>query len=285
MLTDATLRHLQEVAELPHDIGERYTSLRRAGSGGMGTVFCADDTLLGRKVAIKVVAAHATAPEAETIASLEHPGIVPVHDRGVLEDGRTWYAMKYVDGRTLHDIRGTTPLPRLLQIVRQTCDAVAFAHSRGVVHRDIKPQNIMVGSFGETLVMDWGVAANSGDATAHPAGTRGFAAPEQLEGATPDPRADVYSLGGVLRFVIGEKAPRALEAICAKATAHAPRDRYADAAAFGADLVRYLDGLAVEAHRENALEVMQRWLANNRAIAALVVAYIVMRVVLFIFSP
>jgi serine/threonine protein kinase len=300
-LSDSALRHLQEVAEMPHFTSDRYTNLRRVGSGGMGTVFCADDTLLGRKVAIKVdchpvaisAAAHAVTAEAQTVASLEHPGIVPVHDFGTLEDGRVWYAMKFVDGQTLAEIRDSASLPRLLQVMRQTCDAVAFAHSRGVVHRDLKPQNIMVGSFGETLVMDWGVARAMGDGDAIAVGTRGYVAPEQLEGAAPDPRADVYSLGCVLRFILGDagassgrdaRSPRALTAICAKATAADPRDRYADAAALSNDLARYLEGSAVEAHRESALEVAARWLVNNKAIATLVAAYIVMRVVIYFVS-
>jgi len=280
MLTDRTLRHLQEVAEMPHFDGDRYVNLRRIGSGGVGTVFCADDTLLQRKVAIKVVASQAI-EEARTVAALEHPGIVPVHDLGTLDDGRMWYAMKFVDGQTLAEVAKSAPMPRVLNVVRQTCDAVAFAHARGIVHRDLKPENIMVGSFGETLVMDWGVARTIGGSS-DPIGTRGYSAPEQLAGAPPDPRADVYALGRVLAFVAGEKPPRALAAIIAKACAEDPRDRYADAAALGDDLARWLDGLAVEAHRETPLELAARWLVNNKAIAALIAAYIVMRIIVFL---
>ncbi|HEY4640611.1 MAG TPA: serine/threonine-protein kinase [Thermoanaerobaculia bacterium] len=280
MLSDRLLQHLQDVAEMPHFDGDRYVNLRRVGSGGMGTVFCADDTLLNRKVAIKVQAA---TEEARIIAGLEHPGIVPVHDLGTLDDGRIWYAMKFVDGQTLAQFAQSASLPRLLHIVRQTCDAVAFAHARGVVHRDLKPQNIMVGSFGETLVMDWGVARTIGE-DAEPSGTRGYSAPEQLAGARPDPRADVYALGRVLAFVLPEHAPRALEAIASKASAENAADRYSDASALSDDLARWLDGLAVQAHRETPIELAARWLANNRTIAALVGAYIVMRIVLFVFT-
>ena len=285
MLSDRMLQHLQDVAEMPHFDGDRYVNLRRVGSGGMGTVFCADDTLLNRKVAIKVQTADGgqRTAEAHVVASLEHPGIVPVHDLGTLEDGRIWYAMKFVDGQTLAQVAQGAALPRLLNIVRQTCDAVAFAHARGVVHRDLKPQNIMVGSFGETLVMDWGVARMTTDA-ADSAGTPGYSAPEQLAGAPPDPRADVYALGRVLAFVAGKPVPRALQAIIEKASAPNPADRYPDAAALGDDLARWLDGLAVEAHRETPIEVVARWFANNKAIAAMVAAYIVMRVVLFLFT-
>src|SRR5947207_4046128 len=250
MLTDRMLQHLQDVAEMPHFDGDRYVNLRRVGSGGMSTVFCADDTLLQRKVAIKVQAA---TEEARIIAGLEHPGIVPVHDLGTLDDGRIWYAMKFVDGQTLAHFATSASLPRLLHIVRQTCDAVAFAHARGIVHRDLKPQNIMVGSFGETLVMDWGVARAIGE-DAEASGTRSYCAPEQLEGAPPDPRADVYALGRVLAFVLPENAPRALVAIASKASAAHPDDRYPDASALRDDLARWLDGLAVEAHRETPIE-------------------------------
>jgi len=285
MLSDRMLQHLQDVAEMPHFDGDRYINLRRVGSGGMGTVFCADDTLLNRKVAIKVQTADVgqRTAEAHVVASLEHPGIVPVHDLGTLEDGRIWYAMKFVDGETLAQVAQRASLPRLLNIVRQTCDAVAFTHARGVVHRDLKPQNIMVGSFGETLVMDWGVARMITDA-ADSAGTPGYSAPEQLAGAPPDPRADVYALGQVLAFVSGKQVPRALNAIIAKASALDPADRYPDAAALGDDLARWLDGLAVEAHRETPVEVVARWLSNNKTIAAMVAAYIAMRVVLFLFT-
>ena len=285
MLSDRMLQHLQDVAEMPHFDGDRYINLRRVGSGGMGTVFCADDTLLNRKVAIKVQTADGgqRTAEAHTVASLEHPGIVPVHDLGTPEDGRIWYAMKFVDGQTLAQVAQRASLPRLLNIVRQTCDAVAFAHARGVVHRDLKPQNIMVGSFGETLVMDWGVARMITDA-ADSAGTPGYSAPEQLAGAPPDPRADVYALGQVLAFVSGKHVPRALNAIVAKASALNPADRYPDAAALGDDLARWLDGLAVAAHRETPIEVVARWLSNNKTIAAMVAAYIAMRVVLFFFT-
>ena len=283
MLPDATLRHLQEVAEMPHFANDRYMNLRRIGSGGMGTVFVADDTLLERKVAIKVVGQTFLSGEAQTIAALEHPGIVPVHDRGTLDDGRTWYAMKFIDGQTLDEIRDATPLPRLLQIVRQTSDAVAFAHAHGIVHRDLKPSNIMVGAFGETLVMDWGVACNIGDATAPAAGTKNYAAPEQFEGALPAPSADVFSLGRVLQWVLsGAPAPPpALRSIVAKATSTDPQQRYPNATSFANDLTRYIDGLSVEAHRENVFELTQRWLMNNRAIAALVAAYVVMRIITF----
>jgi serine/threonine protein kinase len=137
----------------------------------MGTVYLAQDVDLGRKVAVKIMnisdstgaLASRMMREAKIVALLEHPGIVPIHDVGALEDGRVFYAMKLVQGKRL-DQFGTSGSPSdLLRIFQKICEAVAFAHARGVIHRDLKPENIMVGPFGEVLVMDWGVAKVMGD--------------------------------------------------------------------------------------------------------------------------
>src|SRR5215813_2064128 len=133
----------------------------------MGTVYRAVDTELERQIAIKVLngpeagedIARRMVREAQIIARLEHPGIVPVHDVGALPDGRVFYAMKYVRGRRLDEYAAETESIRdRLRKFQAACDAVAFAHAHGVIHRDLKPQNIMIGSFGEVLVLDWGVA-------------------------------------------------------------------------------------------------------------------------------
>ena len=150
---------------LPEQFG-RYRILRELGRGGMGAVYLADDTVLGRKVALKVVATGVSDPaaaermlrEARIIARLEHPGIVPVHDAGALPDGRVFYAMKRVDGSRLDALAPGMPLAERLRVFQRVCDAVAFAHAHGVIHRDLKPSNVMVGRFGEVLVMDWGIA-------------------------------------------------------------------------------------------------------------------------------
>src|SRR5262249_18494680 len=145
--------------------------------------------------------------EARIIARLEHPGILPIHDMGFLPDRRIYYAMKLVRGRRLEEfIDETISLPDRLRVFLRVCDAVAFAHSQGVIHRDLKPSNVMIGDFGEVLVIDWGLAkfhtdanvndrsilANSdpasqmanGGATLHGAvlGTPGYMAPEQEHG-------------------------------------------------------------------------------------------------------
>ena len=166
-LSDKTLQHLREAAEIPDLRGTRYRLLERVARGGMGVVYVAEDEKLERRVALKVLdapgedrdLANRLIREALVLARLEHPGIVPVHDVGTLADGRVFYTMKFVQGQRLDQyIASAASLSDRLRIFLRICDAVAFAHAHGVLHRDLKPANIMVGSFGEVLVMDWGLA-------------------------------------------------------------------------------------------------------------------------------
>ena len=166
-LSDETLVHLRTVADQPDLAGTRYIALEPIGRGGMGTVYRARDTQLERDVALKVLRAPELDPglarrladEARILAGLEHPGIVPVHDVGTLPDGRVFYAMKLVRGMRLDRVAAEDiDQNQRLRIFQRICEAVAFAHAHGVLHRDLKPGNIMVGAFGEVLVMDWGVA-------------------------------------------------------------------------------------------------------------------------------
>jgi eukaryotic-like serine/threonine-protein kinase len=164
-LSDAALRHLREVSDQPDLSGTPYEVVDTLGRGGMGTVYLAHDSRLDREVALKVVQLpEGTGDldrlllEARVLARLEHPGIVPVHDAGLLPDGRAFYAMKHVRGYGLDEYARTAPLPERLRAFDRICEAVAFAHAHGVIHRDLKPGNVMVGPFGEVLVMDWGVA-------------------------------------------------------------------------------------------------------------------------------
>ena len=230
-LSSATVEHLRRVAEWPDLADTKYRLLEELGRGGMGAVYLADDTVLGRRVALKVVATGVSDPaaaermlrEARIIARLEHPGIVPVHDAGALPDGRVFYAMKRVDGSRLDALAPDMPLAERLRVFQRVCDAVAFAHAHGVVHRDLKPENVMVGAFGEVLVMDWGIArlleSAADDPSARPPGSRGTAAgsvlgtlsymaPEQAAGAAAvGPAADVYALGGILYYLLALRAP------------------------------------------------------------------------------
>ncbi len=153
-----------------------YEFRHEIARGGMGCILEAQDHRLGRTVAVKVMLSETDAEqrqrfinEAAVLATLEHPNIVPIHDLGRDADGRLFYTMKLVHGRTLQAILNGLSnghaetaahytLDRLLTVFRKVCDALAFAHSRGIIHRDLKPENVMVGEFGEVLVMDWGLA-------------------------------------------------------------------------------------------------------------------------------
>ena len=289
-LSDDAVTRLREVTELPDLSGTRYRIAGELGRGGMSVVYEAEDAELGRRVALKVLATELSSAdaaerlreEARVIARLEHPGIVPVHDVGVLADGRVFYTMKLVRGERLDAwARVDRGLTERLRLFVRICEAVAFAHANGVVHRDLKPENVMVGEFGAVLVMDWGVACRIDGDAAHIAGTPGWMAPEQERGQAVDARADVYALGAILRHLAGPAVPRRLAAIFGRATAAEREARYRDAGELGADVVRYLDAEPVSAYRENVFEHAGRWLGRYRALVALVVAYLVMRVLVF----
>ena len=323
-LSDSAVERLCEAVDSPDLAGTRYRLIAKLGQGGMGGVFRVEDTTLERQVALKVISVPGADSqwsarllrEARVIASLEHPGIVPVHDAGVLADGRPFYTMKLVQGRRLDEHVATVPaLADRLRIFLRICDAVAFAHAHGVLHRDLKPGNVMVGPFGEVLVMDWGLSkllrevgerdiarareASSpvrpepaGEGTAHGSvlGTPGYMAPEQKQGATSvDERADIYSLGSVLRFLATDATPQpvppALNAIQRQATADNPADRYPSVQALASDVAQYLDGLPVSAYPEGPMARTWRWLARNRAWVLLLLAYMITRALLIFFRP
>lgn len=203
-LDDAAVGRLREVLAHP-DLGdERYQLLEPLGEGGMGVVYRAFDRRLQREVAIKLLRPDAVGAddgarlrrEAELLARLEHPGVVPVHDVGTTPDGRAFLVMTRVAGRRLDEaVREGLPLGERLRVFLRLCETLAHAHALGIVHRDLKPSNVMIGAFGEVLAMDWGVArragahgdggaagasAARGDATRDGTvvGTPGFMAPE-----------------------------------------------------------------------------------------------------------
>jgi eukaryotic-like serine/threonine-protein kinase len=165
-LPDQVVTRLQTEMQTPDLSGTRYRALKFLGHGGMGTVWLAEDSVLHRSVALKILSEESSSTdlaarlmqEAVILARLEHPGIVPVHDVGTLPDGRTFYCMKYVEGQTLDRHMDELPLRQRLQLLQRIAEPLAFAHARGIIHRDLKPRNIMVGAFGEVLIMDWGLA-------------------------------------------------------------------------------------------------------------------------------
>ena len=289
-LDDDAVGRLRDALGTPDLSGTRYELLGTLGRGGMGTVYRVLDHELQREVALKVLDVdddELLPGEARVAARLEHPGIVPVHDLGRLPDGRLYFTMKLVRGERLDRwAAAPRPLPERLAVLQRLCETAAFAHAHGVVHRDLKPQNVMVGTFGEVLVMDWGVALLRGSGQAGTvAGTRGFMAPEQAAGASDvDARADVHALGALLRWLTGDAAPAPLRAIAARATAAAPADRYAGALELSADVGRFLAGEAVQAHREGALERVVRLAARHRTALLLVAGYLLVRVLLVIAS-
>lgn len=233
-----------------------YTLENVVATGGMGAVLKAQDNNLARTVALKVMlnsaeandqAVYSFVAEAQITGQLEHPNIVPLHDIGVAADGTIYYTMKLIEGRTLRDILKDIrdgnpdtiqrfPISRLLTIFQKVCDGIAYAHSRRVIHRDLKPDNVMVGEFGEVLVLDWGLAkvlpepgqadteehggefsgplpGAGADAMATMAGqvkgTPNYMAPEQAEGrvADIDTRSDIYALGGILYCILTMQPP------------------------------------------------------------------------------
>ena len=291
-LSDDTVERLRSTIDEPDFSGTRYRVVGEIGRGGMGVVYEAEDVDLQRRVAVKVLAADLADAggadrvrrEVRILAALEHPGIVPVHEVGVLPDGRVFYAMKLVRGVTVGEFLRDAKPAAVLRVFLRICEAVAFAHAAGNVHCDLKPQNVMVGEFGEVLVVDWGLARSRGDQSVRASGgTHGFMAPEQEAGAAVDPRTDVYALGVMLRVLAGEARPKRLEAICAKAAAANPGHRYDSARELGADVARYIDGETITAYRDTMLERTGRWLDRNRALIAVVAAYLVMRAVILLF--
>jgi eukaryotic-like serine/threonine-protein kinase len=322
-LSDAALDRLRAAADRPDLSDTRYELVEKLGEGGMGGVYRVEDTALGRQVALKAIRVVDASGEftvrllreAKITARLEHPGIVPVHDVGTLPDGRVFYTMKLVQGRRLDQYAlEAGGVPERLRTFQKICEAVSFAHARNVLHRDLKPQNIMVGRFGEVLVMDWGLAKvlnaetvvnsdrseirpqqkSKSDVNGHAPdtmqgavlGTPGYMAPEQARGeiAAIGPRADVYSLGAVLKFLLKDlgRIPKALAAICSKATAEEVALRYGSVEELGSDIAHYMDGMPVLAYPEGAFTRLWRWIVRNRPWILLILAYVVMRALLIL---
>jgi WD40 repeat protein/tRNA A-37 threonylcarbamoyl transferase component Bud32 len=209
----------------------RYEREGEVGHGGIGTVQRARDTRLGRTVAIKELLEPGGEArfirEALVTARLEHPGIVPVHDAGRWPTGEPFYAMKLVEGQTLAALikKADGPAGRLALVpnILAVAEALGYAHSRGVIHRDVKPHNVIVGEFGETVLIDWGLARGASDDSPEPiappladaeatvagdvVGTPAYMSPEQARAEALGPETDVYSVGVMLYQVISGKMP------------------------------------------------------------------------------
>jgi eukaryotic-like serine/threonine-protein kinase len=249
--TPVTARDDEAEASLPArapraDDAERYVLDREIGHGGMGRVFAGRDLRLGRIVAIKMLRTQDAAlavrfeREVKLAARLQHPGVVPVYDAGFWPSGEPFLVMKLVLGqslaRAIRDADTRADRIALLPQVIAAAEAVAYAHDLGIVHRDLKPSNILVGAFGETVVVDWGLAkdlragaaeigspaplpppspaSRSGGSAADDSptgavvGTPSYMSPEQAAGRPIDPSTDVYALGAILHYVLAGTAPQ-----------------------------------------------------------------------------
>lgn len=312
-LNDEKLAALRAALLEPDLSGTKYRLVSQIGAGGMGTVWEAEDGELGRTVAVKTLddgdrdspLGQRLLQEARVLARLEHPGLVPVHDVGTLPDGRPYYVMKIVRGSRLDEhVSAVSSLSERLRLFYRLCEPVAFAHARGVLHRDLKPQNVMAGPFGEVLVMDWGLAKVLGEKEVRAAGqnpgaagltgagvvlgTPGFMAPEQSAGdpGAIDPRSDVYSLGAILEFLrnepgLSDRGNRRLSAIVAKAMAPLPDERYPDVPSLMADVAAYLEGASISAYRERPWERLLRLARRHQTALVLLLAYLVARAFVF----
>jgi hypothetical protein len=247
--------------------------------------------------------------EARVTAALEHPNIVPVHEIGLDSAGQPYFTMKLLGGETLHAIlkkleagdpeyRRRYALPRLLQIFVGACNAVAFAHSRGVVHLDLKPANIQVGGFGEVLVLDWGLAKvlDRPDAMVLPEelrvvhtdgvvrGTPGYMSPEQTRGeySQLDERTDVYALGIILNQLVTGPMPPALRAVADKARAEKPADRYQTVRDLTREINAFLAGYATAAQQASVATLLWLLIKRQKLATASVALILIIAVAAFI---
>jgi WD40 repeat protein/tRNA A-37 threonylcarbamoyl transferase component Bud32/tetratricopeptide (TPR) repeat protein len=294
--------------------------------GGMGVVYKARQIKLNRTVALKMILAGQFASEedvqrfyseAEAAAKLDHPGIVPIYEVDEF-DGRHFFSMAFIDGQSLAQRTNLGPLPprEAAQLMKQVADAVHFAHEHGVIHRDLKPRNILLTADGQPKVTDFGLAKRVGDGSdltvsGQAIGTPGYMPPEQAAGRLTQigPKSDVYSLGGVLYCLLTGRPPfqsssivetikqaietppvpprllnrsvdRDLETICLKCLEKDPAHRYASAAELADELQRFLDGEPIKALRVGPVVRGWRWLRRRPLVAALGTSLVLLALVI-----
>ena len=299
---------------------DRYQIINEHGRGGLGRVFRARDKELGRDVAVKELLHRGNTAElrffreALITARLEHPGIVPVHEAGRWPDGTPFYAMKLVQGRPLKalidECKTLEDRLALLPHIIAVADAIAYAHDRKIIHRDLKPSNVIVGDFGETVVIDWGLAKDltdevpelsASEAAAEGApyraavaaidgltvagsvlGTPAYMAPEQARGEAVDERADVYAIGAILHLLCDRPSGKRsidlvqadLRAVTARCLAVSPTDRYQNARVLVADLRAVASGSRVSARAYTPVDLARRWFRQHRVVAIMIAAFV-----------
>src|SRR5918994_302498 len=269
-------------------LGNRYLLSGLLGAGGMAEVFLAHDRMLGRVLALKVLKEHYAEDErfvwrfrreAQSAAALNHQNVVQIYDQGRAEDGRYYIAMEYVPGGSLEDLilrRGPLGASEAARLASQVAEALHAAHARGIVHRDIKPQNVLIGEAGDAKVADFGIALaasrTSTSGTNLLFGTPSYMSPEQAMGERVGPESDLYSLGVVLYEMLtatvpftaegplatamkhltepplrptkrNASVPEAMEALVMGLLTKDPEDRYPSAAQLIEDLRRAREGL------------------------------------------
>lgn len=264
-----------EATALPEGLEDRGL----LGVGGMGEVRLAHEAAFDRSVAVKVMSASAAADEdlvgrfraeGQHMASLDHPAMVPVYARGTLDDGRPWYSMRRVRGTTLQEALSgePQPLPARVEHVFRIAQALAYAHAEGVLHRDVTPNNILLGPFGEVLLLDWGLAMAAGEAARRVMGTPGFVAPEQtVVGHVQTGAVDVFALGRVLSRLMWDdpEAPDELLELVEACTDPDPEVR-PTAEAMASSLQGWLRGARA---RERALAIRAQHVPLSERAAAL----------------
>lgn len=302
------------LAPLQYRDPDRYMIVGEHGRGGIGRVQRAHDKELSRNVAIKELIKRSDIAEVRFLreamitARLEHPGIVPVHEAGRWPDGTPFYVMKLVAGRSLKDLLDEQDAIEtrigLLHHVIAVADAMAYAHERGIIHRDLKPANVIAGDFGETVVIDWGLAkdlraaheeepaegpyrrAGNSDLTIAGSivGTPLYMSPEQARGERVDQRTDVFAIGTMLwqlcslapipsdaseraRILRAARIDRDLAAIITKALARDPNARYVDAAKLAADLKAFKSGARIAAREYSLFGMLAHWIRRRRMLA------------------
>lgn len=278
--TGGAFDHLDAAETQPESIGA-YRIIRLLGRGGMGAVWLGERAAgdFDHLVAIKVVRGLARSPrlaerlryERQTLASLHHPNIAQLYDGGETAAGEPYFIMEYVPGAPLSGAleRGLTKQERLA-VFRAACEAVAYAHQKLIVHRDLSPANILLTDEGRVKLIDFGISRSFGSAGGgepQMTMTRGYAAPERIKGEPATTLGDIYSLGVILRDLIAAAPPVRdgdLDAIAAKAAAEAPETRYQSATALIADLDRYAAGRAVEARGAGGLYPVWKFVRRRR---------------------